>query len=104
LVDAPNGFEALLGDGGVVRRGNGGRRDLTIVFVRDVHVEALWERLARNPNVDDVWLVWAKKVSPSYAGITQALVRGAGIARGFVDFKVCAVDDTWSGLRFKRRR
>jgi hypothetical protein len=47
--------------------------------------------------------MWAKKSSRIHAGVTQVLVRDPGMARGFVDFKVCAVDDTWSGLRFKRR-
>lgn len=102
LVGAPEGFEALLGADGVIRRGNRGRRDLTIVFVHDANVEDAWDRLARDANVDDVWLVWAKKASPLHAGVTQALVRKPGLARGFVDFKVCAVDETWAALRFKR--
>jgi hypothetical protein len=33
-----------------------------------------------------------------------AVVRKAGLERGFVDFEVCAIDETWTGLRFKRRR
>jgi hypothetical protein len=104
LVGAPEGFEALLGVGAAVRRGNRGRRDLTIAFATDPDVGARWQSLAASPQVDDVWIVWAKKGSPRHAGVTQALVRREGLARGFVDFKVCAVDDTWSGLRFKRRR
>lgn len=31
------------------------------------------------------------------------LVREAGLAAGLVDYKVCSVDDTWSGLAFKKR-
>jgi hypothetical protein len=61
-------------------------------------------RPGRRFKIDDVWIVWAKKASPLYSGMTQADVRGPGMARGFVDFKVCAIDETWSGLRFKRRR
>jgi hypothetical protein len=67
-------------------------------------VEQAWEALARNALVDDVWLVWAKRSSGSHAGLTQSVVRNAGLERGFVDFKVCAIDETWTGLRFKRRR
>jgi hypothetical protein len=104
LVGAPEGFELDgLPDGAVVRRR--GRRDLTMVFVRSpAEPERVWERLAADERVDDVWIVWAKKASPLYAGVTQANVRGPGMARGFVDFKVCAIDETWSALRFKRRR
>ncbi|MHC4224699.1 MAG: DUF3052 domain-containing protein, partial [Planctomycetota bacterium] len=35
--------------------------------------------------------------------LTQAVVRKVGLASGLVDFKVCAVDETWSGLRFTQR-
>jgi hypothetical protein len=103
LVGAPEGFESMLGSEAKMRKGNRGKRDLTIVFAHDANVDALWDSLARNALVDDVWVMWAKKSSPIHAGVTQVLVRDPGMARGFVDFKVCAVDDTWSGLRFKRR-
>jgi hypothetical protein len=67
-------------------------------------IESRWDRLARDRAVDDVWIVWAKKASPLHRGVTENLVREAGLDRGFVDFKVAAIDETWSGLRFKRRR
>ena len=106
LVGAPDGFEiACLPEGAVVRRGRRSRRDLTIAFVRSPsEAQRRWGKLAADPKVDDVWIVWAKKASPLYSGVTQANVRGLGMARGFVDFKVAAIDETWSGLRFKRRR
>jgi len=105
LVAAPEGFKlGELPDGAVLRPSNRGKRDLTIVFVQTPGVvERRWNALASDPKVDDVWIVWAKKASPLYSGVTQALVRGPGMARGFVDFKVAAIDETWSGLRFKRR-
>jgi hypothetical protein len=104
LVGAPRGF-ALDGlpAGATLRRR--GSRDLTMVWVRSAaEAERVWERLADDEKVDDVWIVWAKKASPEHNGVTQAHVRGPGMARGFVDFKVCAIDETWTGLRFKRRR
>jgi len=36
--------------------------------------------------------------------VTETFVRAYGLARGFVDYKVCAVDSTWSGLCFTRRK
>ena len=54
--------------------------------------EARLGRLAGDEKVDDVWIVWAKKASPLYSDVTQANVREPGMARGFVDFKVCAID------------
>lgn len=104
LVRAPAGFSLDgLPEGAAVRRR--GERDLTMVWVRAPgEAERVWDRLAADEKVDDVWIVWAKKASPQYAGVTQASVREPGMARGFVDFKVCAIDETWTGLRFKRRR
>lgn len=104
VVGAPSGFELRdLPAGARVRKR--GARDLTMVFVRSpAEAARVWERLAADEKVDDVWMAWAKKASPFYSGVTQANVRGPGMARGFVDFKVAAIDETWSGLRFKRRR
>jgi hypothetical protein len=104
LVGAPGGFDlGELPQGATARRR--GARDLTMVWVRSsVEAERVWDRLAADAKVDDVWVVWAKKASPLYSGVTQANIREPGMARGFVDFKVCAIDETWSALRFKRRR
>jgi hypothetical protein len=104
LVGAPQGFELEgLPAGAVVRRR--GARDLTMVWVRSpAEAERTWDRLAADQKIDDVWVVWAKKASPLYGDVTQANVRGPGMERGFVDFKVCAIDEDWTGLRFKRRR
>jgi hypothetical protein len=104
FVGAPDGFDlGQLPQGTTVRQR--GARDLTMAFLRRPdEAERVWDRLAADEKVDDVWIVWAKKASPLYAGVTQANVRGPGMARGFVDFKVCAIDETWSALRFKRRR
>jgi hypothetical protein len=108
LVSAPDGFEELfdsLPAGAVLRRGDRGRRDLTIVFVRSqAEVERRWARAAASAEVDDVWFAWVKKASPLYKGVTQTSVRDLGLARGFVDFKVAAIDETWAALRFKRRQ
>jgi CheY-like chemotaxis protein len=51
-----------------------------------------------------LWLLWPKKASGVKSDIDGNLVRTSGLAAGWVDFKVCSVDDTWSGLGFKRRR
>jgi len=50
-----------------------------------------------------LWIVWAKKASPLFNGVTENDVRDAALAAGMVDFKVCAIDDDWSGLRFNLR-
>jgi hypothetical protein len=108
LVGAPPEFDQVLGElpvGASLRRSGRGQRDLTLAFVTRVReIESRWDWLARARAVDDVWVVWAKKASPLHTGVTDGLVREAGLERGFVDFKVASIDETWSGLRFKRRR
>jgi hypothetical protein len=47
-----------------------------------------------------LWVCWPKKASGVVTDLTEDVIRGIGLAQGLVDNKVCAVDETWSGLRF----
>jgi hypothetical protein len=51
-----------------------------------------------------VWVISPKKSGPLAADLSQNYIRGACLAAGLVDYKVCAVDAAWSGLLFRRRR
>ena len=72
------------------------------VFVRDR--EGLAERLRRLRGVISqdgmIWVSWPKKASRVQTDVTDNVVREAGLSAGLVDVKVCAVDETWSGLKF----
>jgi hypothetical protein len=46
-----------------------------------------------------LWICWPKKASGVNTDVTENDVRNLGLAAGLVDNKVCAIDDTWSGLR-----
>lgn len=50
-----------------------------------------------------VWVSWPKKSSGVATDVDEAVVRAHGLACGLVDVKVCAVDETWSGLKFVYR-
>jgi len=50
-----------------------------------------------------IWIAWPKKTSGVVTDLTQASVRKFGLDSGFVDYKICAIDETWSGLLFARR-
>lgn len=50
-----------------------------------------------------VWICWQKLGKAFSGGITQNLVRGKGLASGLVDYKICSIDATWSGLLFHWR-
>lgn len=50
-----------------------------------------------------LWVGWPKKASGVATDLCENLVREIGLALGMVDVKVCAIDDTWSGLKFVYR-
>ena len=85
-----------------VRRGASGA-DLVLWFVRSVR--QLNRGLERYAVLEvPVWIIWPKQASGVDTDLTQNAVRAAGLGAGLVDYKVCAVDETWSGLLFRRRR
>ena len=51
-----------------------------------------------------LWISWPKKASKVETDITEDVIREVGLPLGFVDVKVCAVDETWSGLKLMIRR
>ncbi len=51
-----------------------------------------------------LWIAWPKKTSGVATDVSENIVRDAGLRQGLVDYKVCAIDDTWSGLKFATRR
>ena len=50
-----------------------------------------------------LWISWPKKSSGVATDLTEDVIRNIAIACGLVDVKVCAVDDTWSGLKLVYR-
>ncbi len=50
-----------------------------------------------------LWISWPKGSSRVATDLTEDVIRAIGLAHGLVDVKVCAVDETWSGLKFVRR-
>jgi hypothetical protein len=51
-----------------------------------------------------VWVSWPKKSSKVHTDITEDTIREVALPLGFVDIKVCAVSDVWSGLKLVIRR
>ena len=51
-----------------------------------------------------IWVSWPKKSSGIATDVTEDVIREIALPLGFVDIKVCAVDDTWSGLKLMIRR
>jgi hypothetical protein len=106
VVAAPDGFEAALDPlppGASLRADARGRPDLAVWFVRSFR-ELRSDRIDRLADGRPLWIAWPKKASGVPTDLTENVVRHAGLARGLVDTKVCAIDETWSGLLFRRRR
>ena len=63
-------------------------------------------RKIRSKVADDglVWVSWPKKTSGVTTDVTEDVVRAVALPLNFVDVKVCAVDDIWSGLKLVIRR
>jgi hypothetical protein len=51
-----------------------------------------------------VWISWPKKSSKVPTDITEDTIRELALPLGFVDVKVCAIDDVWSGLKLVVRK
>ena len=108
LVGAPRDFEHTLGDlpeGTKLRRGARSKCDLAIWFPKGRRdLEAKVKQMGTYAGGDGIWIAWPKQASGMKTDLTQTLVRNAGLAVGLVDFKICAIDETYSGLKFTWRK
>jgi hypothetical protein len=101
---APEGFAAALGplpEG--VGIGSRARGPLDVIIAFERRRAELARRLPGLINALDpaggLWVAWPKRASGVATDITEDVVRDLGLAAGVVDNKVCAIDETWSGLR-----
>jgi len=107
LLGAPSGFARLLvglpDDVRVTIRAVAGA-ELSIWFVKSRReLEGRIAEVAVQMG-QGLWMAWPKKSSGIASDLTEDAVRRAGLAHGLVDYKVCAIDERWSGLKFARRR
>ncbi len=109
LLKAPDGFESTLEglpDAVTIRTSARGTNDVVVSF----HTERtdLQQRLPKLVDAMDVdgglWVAWPKKASGVPTDITEDTVREVALPMGLVDNKVCAIDETWSGLRVVWRK
>ncbi len=106
---APAGFAETLGElppGAECLRQLRPGLDIVIAFFTErAALAPSWEKLtaAVAPN-GTVWVAWPKRASGVATDITEDVLRDELLPSGWVDNKVCAIDETWSGLRFALRR
>ena len=108
LLRAPDGFERVLGPlpGGVdiTTRARAPIDVAVAFFTRSRELERRFTTLKRALSPDGgLWIAWPKRASGVETDLTEDVVRDVALANGLVDNKVCAIDETWSGLRLVYR-
>lgn len=105
LIGAPAGFDRVLGplpDGVRTTTRAGAALDVVVFFTKDAG--ALKKKFAPLAKAiapaGALWIAWPKKSSGVRTDLDDNVVRGIGLEAGLVDVKVCAIDETWSGLKF----
>jgi hypothetical protein len=103
FLAAPETFASVLGPlPGAVPFAARGPADV-VVFFTTVYAD-LRRRFAELMRGLDpsggLWIAWPKRSSGVATDLDENVVRELGLAHGLVDNKVCAIDETWSGLRF----
>ncbi len=109
LLNAPRDFEKTLGalpEGAIVRRQARGPCHRVLFFTKSQRelksrLKSLAGLLGKKGGL---WIAWPKKASGVATDLSEPDVRRLGLASGLVDYKICAIDATWSGLLFARRR
>lgn len=110
LLGAPEHFTTTLGSlppGVGVHTRASGEADVILVFVtRFARLKKEFGKAMRMMPADGgmLWVAWPKKAAKMDTDLDENFIRDFGLAAGVVDTKVCAIDETWSGLRFSRRR
>jgi len=79
--------------------------DLVVLFVdRETTLAKRFLLVAEKLSVDGtLWVGWPKKSSGVKTDLSENIVRRIGLHCGLVDVKICAIDNTWSGLKFVYR-
>jgi CheY-like chemotaxis protein len=109
LIDPPPGFKKLIADlphDVKFIETHYNECDLIIWFVQSSDdlqqkVKSISGTIAPRGGL---WICWPKKASGIDSDLNQQVVRQIGLDIGLVDYKVCAIDGTWSGLKFTRRK
>lgn len=101
VLNAPAGFLLKVGPGVDVRHHARGHADVVLAFI--VTSSMLEDQLTKLSQTitpsGGLWIAWPKKASKVVTDVTDHVVRDLALPLGLVDNKVCAIDETWTGLR-----
>lgn len=107
LINGPDNIERTLGklpEAVTLRRDIRGAKPIDVIVLFAMSKKQLATRFAklasRLAENGGLWIGWPKKSSGVATDLCDGVVREFGLSTGLVDNKVCAIDETWSGLRF----
>lgn len=105
-LDAPKNYRQLVRERMTLVTRLDGSADTVHVFAtkRARLEEALRSCMAKMRQDAALWVSWPKRSSKVDTDITEDTIRSLALPMGLVDIKVCAVDETWSGLKLVVRR
>jgi hypothetical protein len=108
LVGAPEGLQdcAFQAEGVRISRRSSAHAEVTVAFFHERRslVRRLPKLAGGLRHGHALWIAWPKRASGVATDLSDHAVRELGLAAGLVDSKVCAIDQTWSALRFTTRR
>lgn len=109
LIDSPKGYTELVAPippGLEFARRLSAQTDIVHLFAVDrTSLERRLRRLRRAIRPDGViWVSWPKKSAGVQTTVTEDVIRAVALPLGFVDVKVCAVSEIWSGLKLVVRK
>lgn len=107
-VNAPKDYAKLLAplpDGARIAKSGGGAGLVHHFATRSAELAVALRNYRRQLGDDTpVWVSWPKKAAKVGTDITEDTIRRLALPLGWVDIKVCAVSDTWSGLKLVVRK
>ncbi len=109
VINGPANYRKLLGRGANdIEFSNRVGRGSSFIHFFATHRSELEKKLPmlreKIADTGTVWVSWPKKSAGVPTDVTEDVIRAVALPLGFVDVKVCAVDETWSGLKLMIRR
>jgi hypothetical protein len=104
MLDAPRDFGGTLGklpEGVKLEKESARDLDVIISFEKErKQMERSLPAIKRGiAQSGMIWMAWPKKAARVKTDVTEDVIRDRALAIGLVDVKVCAIDETWSGLK-----
>jgi len=109
VINQPANYRQLLDEGANgVEFSDRTRSDSSFVHLFTTRRSELAKQLSRLrmkiPDTCTIWVSWPKQSAGVPSDVTEDVIRAVALPLGFVDVKVCAIDETWAGLKLMVRR